>query len=479
MARGARHTTVGEGPVEAPWALPKGWRWERLGDVADLVRGVSYNKQQVSAVCRDDLVPLLRGGNIQDGRIVLDDLVHVESGCVSPNQYVRKGDVLLTMSSGSPALVGKSGWADPPVSGLTFGAFCACLRSQKIEEARWVFWFLQTPFYRQRITGSAKGTNINNLKRNDLQALPIPMPPELEVVGLVARIDALFAELDEGERQLTSARRKVTTYRKALLKAAVNGELTADWRDDNPPSETGEDLRRRVLSDRRARWVAEPKVKKRDNDTSNAGEGGELDALPSSWVWIKVAQAGSIQLGRQRTPKDHAGPHMRPYLRVANVYEDRISVADVKMMNFTPGEFENFRLRYGDILLNEGQSLELVGRPAMYRNEVEDCCFQNTLIRFVSGDAVSSDYALLVFLNYLHSGRFQRIAKITTNIAHLGAGRLSDVEFPLPPLAEQQEIVRRYRLYRESTDELILKPSVLHGLRQSILAAAFRGDLVA
>ncbi len=115
----------------------------------------------------------------------------------------------------------------------------------------------------------------------------------------------------------------------------------------------------------------------------------------------------------------------------------------------------------------------------MYRNEVEDCCFQNTLIRFVSGDAVSSDYALLVFLNYLHSGRFQRIAKITTNIAHLGAGRLSDVEFPLPPLAEQQEIVRRYRMYRESTDDLILKPSVLLGLRQSILAAAFRGDLVA
>jgi type I restriction enzyme S subunit len=73
---------------------------------------------------------------------------------------------------------------------------------------------------------------------------------------------------------------------------------------------------------------------------------------------------------------------MRPYLRVANVFENRIDISDVLEMNFTPEEFEVYALEYGDILLNEGQSLELVGRPAMFKNEIEGACFQNTLVRF-------------------------------------------------------------------------------------------------
>ncbi|HVY33028.1 MAG TPA: restriction endonuclease subunit S, partial [Caulobacteraceae bacterium] len=351
------------------------------------------------------------------------------------------------------------------------------IRYRPIIDSKYVLYFLQSPYYWSRISEEAAGIALQNVNATKLDALILPVPPAEIQNRIVARIDALFDQIDDGETALAEARAGVETYRKALLKAAVTGELTADWRRDNPPAETGQDLLRRILAERKARWTTEPKVKKRDNDTANASDVGELVVLPASWAWIKVAQAGLVQLGRQRTPKDHCGPHMRPYLRVANVYEDRISTADVKQMNFTPSEFETFELKHGDILLNEGQSLELVGRPAIFRGEVSGCCFQNTLIRFVASPAVDCEYALLVFLDHLHSGRFQRIATITTNIAHLGASRLSDVEFPLPPLAEQREIVRRYRAYRNWTDELDLKPPIINQLRQSILSAAFRGEL--
>src|SRR5207253_937299 len=102
---------------------------------------------------------------------------------------------------------------------------------------------------------------------------------------------------------------------------------------------------------------------------------------------------------------------MRPYLRVANVYEDRLELADVMKMNFTPAEYETYRLLPGDVLLNEGQSLELVGRPAIFRGEIEGACFQNTLIRFRPSAAVEARFALVVFRAYLHTGRFQRIAQ--------------------------------------------------------------------
>jgi type I restriction enzyme S subunit len=131
---------------------------------------------------------------------------------------------------------------------------------------------------------------------------------------------------------------------------------------------------------------------------------------------------------------------MRPYLRVANVFEDRIDVADVKEMDFS-GVFERFRLNSGDILLNEGQTPELVGRPAIYRGNPPDVAFTNSLIRFRSGPDVLPEWALLVFRRHLHFGRFTREARITTNIAHLSVKRLASVEFPVPPVAEQRRVV--------------------------------------
>lgn len=166
-----------------------------------------------------------------------------------------------------------------------------------------------------------------------------------------------------------------------------------------------------------------------------------LPDLPAGWYWTTVEQAGRLQLGRQRAPKHHEGPHMRPYLRVANVFEDRIDKSDVMSMNFEPEEFERYRLHPGDILLNEGQTPDLLGRPAMYEGGPADCAFTNSLIRFQAGVGVLPGWALLVFRAHMHSGRFKRESRITTNIAHLSAARLKGVEFPVPPLDKQRQLV--------------------------------------
>lgn len=85
----------------------------------------------------------------------------------------------------------------------------------------------------------------------------------------------------------------------------------------------------------------------------------DLSVLPDGWEWEKISQVGDVRLGRQRSPRNHTGDYMRPYLRVANVFEARIDTSDILWMNFTPDEFDTYQLRYGDVLLNEGQSLEL------------------------------------------------------------------------------------------------------------------------
>lgn len=132
---------------------------------------------------------------------------------------------------------------------------------------------------------------------------------------------------------------------------------------------------------------------------------------------------------------------MKPYLRVANVFEDRIDLTDVKEMHFDVPEFERYRLHPGDVLLNEGQSPEWLGRPAIYSGQWEELAFTNSLIRFQAGPGVEPRWALAVFRHHMHSGRFARESRITTNIAHLSIGRLRTVEFPVPPLDEQRRIV--------------------------------------
>lgn len=160
---------------------------------------------------------------------------------------------------------------------------------------------------------------------------------------------------------------------------------------------------------------------------------GEM-ARDSAVKKVPVGRAGEVLMGRQRSPVNEKGPQMRPYLRVANVFDGYIDTRDVKQMHFSDEEFMRFQLRPGDVLLNEGQSRELVGRSAIFRGEVPGACFQNTLIRFRPGIDVTSNYAHLYFRYCLYTGMFAALAKQTTSIAHLGASRFAEMSMPIPPL---------------------------------------------
>ncbi|MEU9338404.1 restriction endonuclease subunit S [Streptomyces sp. NPDC048290] len=146
-------------------------------------------------------------------------------------------------------------------------------------------------------------------------------------------------------------------------------------------------------------------------------------------------------MGKQLSPASRSTAGQFPYLRVANVHLGRIDYADVNTMSFSGREREAYSLKSGDILLNEGQSLELVGRSAIYEGVDGEYCFQNTLVRFRPSSQVLSAYAQVIFERWLARGVFASIAKKTTSIAHLGGERFAALDFPILPLAEQGRIV--------------------------------------
>lgn len=163
--------------------------------------------------------------------------------------------------------------------------------------------------------------------------------------------------------------------------------------------------------------------------------------LPKGWEWTTIGEVANIQLGRQRSPKNHTGPHIRPYLRSANVTWGGIDVSDVKEMNFEPSEAVTFELQPGDLLLNEASgSPNEVGKPAIWGGEIDGCCFQNTLLRVRSRGLATTGYLYWYCRSAALAGDFGNAGR-GVNIRHLGKQGLAGFPLPLPPRAEQERVV--------------------------------------
>lgn len=190
--------------------------------------------------------------------------------------------------------------------------------------------------------------------------------------------------------------------------------------------------------------------------TNHGAEAGRIRRAGHSKTWqiVSVADAGEIQLGQKREPSVHEGSNLRPYLRVANVFDGYFDFSDLLQMHFPPKDIEKYELRKGDILLHEGQSADLVGRSCLWNDERPGTCFQMTLIRFRPGPRVLPEFAQLYFRYCLYAGIFRGTAVQTTSIAHLTATRFSKMSFPIPPMDEQQRLVDRAQIYENAMKTL-------------------------
>jgi type I restriction enzyme S subunit len=172
------------------------------------------------------------------------------------------------------------------------------------------------------------------------------------------------------------------------------------------------------------------------------------------WEKKRVDALGDVLTGKALAVNG-SGP-LRPYLRTKNVLDGAIDLLDVLSMPMTDAEFSRFEILPGDILLNEGQSLELVGRASIYRGEFKGrCAMQNQLLRFRAFPETSREFAGQVFRKCQQDGTFAAIATKTTSIAHLGSSRFSALELAWPSSPEQQRIATCL----SSLDELIAAQS--------------------
>ena len=333
------------------------------------------------------------------------------------------------------------------------------------------------------IVDSTAGIAIPNVNASKLSALPIPMPPLELQREIVERIDALFDEVEDGEAALARARADLGTWRKALLRAAVTGALTADWRAANPPNETGTDLLARILTERRTRWHAEPRNKGKRYVEPAGPDADGLPKLPDGWAWAAFEQlVDGLRNGISAKPA-HAPPGI-PIMRISAVRAMVVTASDRRWL---PSDFDasSFLAKSGDLLFTRyNGSPELVGVCGRYRVS-EPMAYPDKIMCAgpVSGAQDIGDYLELA-MNAGESRAFIKSYTKTSAGQHGVSGdTVKRTPVPLPPAAELGEIIALFSVAskagQEGTRELTPLLDGAAALRQSILAAAFRGALTA
>ncbi|NUM77836.1 restriction endonuclease subunit S [candidate division KSB1 bacterium] len=462
--------------------LPVGWIYAKVEELGEFLRGVSYSKDDASNSANKGYKPILRANNI-NGDLNFNDLVYVREELIKQEQFIRAGDIIFAMSSGSKHLVGKSAQAKADFDG-GFGAFCGAYRPHDNFNKTYLSFFFQSPTYKVFIREIAKGTNINNLKREHILKLNFPLPPLAEQHHIVAKIEELFSDLDAGIASLKQAQAQLKTYRQAVLKYAFEGKLTAAWREQNKP-EPAEKLlaqikvgaTRRVAPTKRHGKSKKPK----EFPPLTEAELAELPELPEGWCWVPIANLAEVLSGYAFKSSDFIEKGI-PAIKISNVGYGEFLWKD---QGFLP---EEFLLKYEEFSVNPNDLLIALTRP-ITNNTTKVCLFpegQKPALLNQRVAAIKNRYAIeLHYVFYFFQSTYFKNcirSEFTETLQpNLSPNDLKRLPIPTCSVKEQHQIVQEIESRLSVCDKLeeSIKESLqkAEALRQSILKKAFEGKL--
>ncbi|HGT3362941.1 TPA: restriction endonuclease subunit S [Pseudomonas aeruginosa] len=494
--------------AEVSYEIPSSWAVAALGQVVEIVRGITFPASEKSKEPESGRVACLRTANVQD-EIEWDDLLYIRESFVSRNdQYVEPHDIVMSMAN-SRELVGKVALIGSELKQkTTFGGFLGVLRPVLIEP-RFVMALLRTPHARSILIDSAsQTTNIANVSLAKLRPLPFAIPPLAEQHRIVAKVDELMAQCDRLEARqadadgahaqlvkallgsltqasdaedfaqswqrllehfhtLFTTESSIDTLKQTLLQLAVMGKLVAQDPSDEPARELCKRIdiaKQRVLIETKARKQKELAV-------------DALSVLPYSvpngWEWKTLDSVlyvtGGVTLGRKLAGRKLL---IKPYLRVANVQRGHLVLDQIKEVEIPEDEVEKYLLSNGDLLITEGGDWDKVGRTAIWRGEISECLHQNHVFR---ARAVTTEWEPRWAEIYLNSATareyFAGSSKQTTNLASINMGQLRACAFPLPPLAEQHRIVAKVDQLMALCDQLKARLNQARQVREHLASA--------
>lgn len=469
--------------------LPLGWAWSSLEETCASAGGSTPSKAEPD-YWDNGTIPWVSPKDMKS-RVIMSSEDRVTERALGRLTMIPAGSVLMVVRSGILSRTLPVAVTALPV---TVNQDMRAFIPRPGVSSDYLAWQLIGKEREVLAATSKDGTTVASIEAPALASFPLAIAPAAEQTRIVAKLEELMSDLDAGVAELKAAQQKLQQYRQSLLKAAVEGRLTAAWRDarrDDPPTETGADLLAHILRERRARWEAQQLAKfeaqgktppkgwqQKYVDPVNPRTTG-LPALPPNWVWASVEQLAILLSGS--TPKD-AGDHATPtgtihWFKVGDMNrlgnEERLVAAQCAFaskaaeslgLKVAPAGTIVFPKRGGAIATNKKRRL---GVAASY---------DLNLMGLVPSNVIA-DWLWLWFSG-IDLGRLSD----GSNVPQINNPDIAPLPVPLPTSIEQVEIIRILTEQSESlgslvaTTELLLKQSTAQ--RQNLLRAAFAGQLV-
>lgn len=391
--------------------------------------------------------------------------------------FLSRGDLLISRL-GDP--LGKCcifpGDSKPSITAVDI---CIVRPGNLKAEPKWLMYVINSPEFRNQINHFKRGTTRARVSRKNLGTLPIPLPPLAEQQLIVARIEALLTQINAARDRLSRVPLIMKKFRQTVLAAACSGRLTERWREHQIHLENGEILLQELLKERKRLWEKENQQKKLRYQEPLAVESIEdftSDLIPNNWT---LATIDSIS--KKVVDGVHKKPNYQssgiPFLTVKNLTKGSgIDFTDVKFIS--DEEHEEFIKRshpeYNDLLITKDGT---IGTVRVVKNHINFSIFVSlSMIKPVTQEM--SDFLQIA----LSSPQIQkRMVKTGSGLQHLVIRDLKSLVIPLPPLAEQHEIVRCVGLLFERANafdqEVAAAGRRCERLTQAVLGKAFAGKL--
>ncbi|MEK6762944.1 MAG: restriction endonuclease subunit S [Nitrospirota bacterium] len=456
-------------------SLPESWKGATLADVTEYIqrgKGPKY-------IERSDL-PVINQKCIRWFGIQKEHLKYVDPeqwSAWGEQRYVRVGDVLWnstgTGTIGRAALVRNLA----PGEKYVVDSHVTIVRPRDIDP-QYVHYWIMSPSVQGSIEAMQSGsTNQVELSKSAVEALPIPVAPPNQQKSIVAEIEKQFSRLEEAVANLKRVKANLKRYKAAVLKAAVEGKLTEDWRKQHPNVESASKLLERILVERRARWNGRGKYKEPAKPDMN-----NLPSLPEKWTWASVDQLTSHITSGSRDWTRYYGRGSGTFILAQNVRLMRLDLSERQAVDPPKNDAETARTRVsiGDILVTIVGAK--TGEVCRIPKELVDhfVCQSVALLRPLMP---ASAKFMELYLASPENGQAQwRQYIYGQGRPHLSFEQLKMTAIALPSLAEQHEIVaeveRRLSVIEELESAIEANLTRADRLRQSILQRAFSGRLL-
>lgn len=383
---------------------------------------------------------------------------------------LRAGDIVVEISGGGPRQpVGRTLLVDDEAlrraeHPLICSNFCRQIRLHPGVDPAFVQLALLDKYFQGEVEEfQTQTTNLRNLKFKEyLAGTLLRLPPRAEQASIVARIEEYIFWIGVVQERLSRVQPVLRKLRRSILAAACSGRMTADWRSQ--------------------RTDLAPLLRSLANGPSHTPEPLVAPEVPDGWALVSLEDViESHRYGTSERCEKNVEDGM-PVLRMGNIQDGRIDYADLKMIDRNTKDIEKYELRRGDILFNRTNSAELVGKSAVFEGERE-AIFASYLVRLRCNPGLVESRYVCAWINSPWGRQWARMVRTDcVNQSNINAKKLMTMPFPAPPLAEQQEIVRRMAaLFRvaDAIEKSFQRASArVEGLWRAILEQACRGDLI-